>query len=345
MRRRSAVSSLQSVNYSNPGIPLNRKVPTALLLVVLTPGMGAFGQQKAGSSPPLSLSAYAAEMGRWSQALQGLKDHPEKAATLQKQLPPSWPVMTGSARVEVSTDWLRAGLEGIAKNPKTSAASATRLLAHLEALGSAARDLEQAPEGTDASAREKLKAILARPEFRAVHGPTWFDHLLDRLGAWLGRWMKRLSFRISGHRVISNLALWILLIAGAGALLTWMVARLLDRSGAQRLDLPLPQEPGVRAWQQVASEARRAAAAAEYRDAIRLAYWAAIYHLDELGLWTVDHTRTHREHLRLVRFDQPQREPLAALTRQFELAWYAAQPASANDFESAVGQLEKLGCA
>lgn len=252
--------------------------------------------------------------------------------------------MMGSERVEVSTGWLRAGLDGIEKDPKTSAASATRLLTHLDALGHGAQDLAGLPGSTDASVRERLKAILARPEFRGVHGPTWFDRLLDRFGAWLDRWVNRFHFRISGHWVIANLALWILLIIGAGSLLAWMATQLLSRSGAQRLDLRLPEEPGAHTWQQMAGEARRAAAAAEYRDAIRLAYWAAICHLDKLGLWTVDHTRTHREHLRLVRSDQPAREPLATLTRQFELAWYAARPVSAKDFESAMCQLEKLGC-
>lgn len=336
---------LRLSHFSSPGVPLNHKVPTALILVVLALAGGAFGQQKPSSASPFSLSEYAARIGWWSQALRKLKNHPESAAALRARLPASWPVMMGYERVEVSTDWLRAGLEGIEKNPKTSAASATRLLAHLEVLDRGAQDLAGLPERSDTSAGEKLKAILARPEFRSVHGPTWFDRLFHRIGAWLGRWVNRFHFRISGHRVIANLVLWILLIIGAGGLLAWMATQLLSRAGAQRLDLRLPEEPGVHTWQQMAGEARRAAAAAEYRDAIRLAYWAAICHLDELGLWTVDHTRTHREHLRLVRSDQPAREPLATLTRQFELAWYAARPVSANDFESAMSQLEKLGCA
>ena len=91
--------------------------------------------------------------------------------------------------------------------------------------------------------------------------------------------------------------------------------------------------------------AQKSAAAGAYRDAIRLAYWAAIRRLGDAGLWTVDDARTHREYLRMVRRDQPQREPLTALTRQFELVWYAGAASSATDFESAMAKLEKLGCA
>jgi hypothetical protein len=91
-------------------------------------------------------------------------------------------------------------------------------------------------------------------------------------------------------------------------------------------------------------EAREAASRREYREAIRLAYLAAIFRLADLKFWKVDPTRTHREYLRLVRRDQTEHEPLALLTQQFELAWYGVHPVTQVDFNSAIQLIERLGC-
>ena len=304
------------------------------------------GQQKpaAVAAEALTLPAYAQEIDRWTQALELLKAHPENAAALREQLPPSWPVAVGAERIEVSTDWLQSGLDAVEKDPRTSAEAARRLLGHLQAMRREAQDLAVGTQGIDATARGKLNAILARREFRGVHGPTWFDRMVERLRAWLAKWTSRLGIKLAGHPAIATAVFWILLICGIGGLLAWMVRQLLERSGTQSFQLRAPETHILDSRQQMA-QAREAAARGEYRDAIRLAYWAAIERLEELGLWSLDPTRTHREYLRLVRSDQPQREPLAVLTRQFELAWYAAQPSSADDFQTVMTQLEKLGCA
>jgi hypothetical protein len=92
-------------------------------------------------------------------------------------------------------------------------------------------------------------------------------------------------------------------------------------------------------------DARRSAARGDYREAIRLAYWACIYRLEDLGIWKVDQTRTHREYLSLLNPAQPEWGPLSVVTRQFEFAWYAGRPSSERDFEATLTELEALGCA
>jgi len=307
----------------------------------------SFGQQKPGAVAPrsLSLPAYTSEIDHWVSAIEKLKQHPENAAELRDQLPPSWPVTMGSERIEVPTSWLRAGLGDMHKNPKAASKDAGRFVAHLQSMKQEAQNCGESPDRTDASAREKLNEILAMREFSGVHGPTWFDHQLQRLRRWLLKWAGRLNLKVGSHQGIANFIFWIVLIFGGGGLLLWMVQQLLQRPGARSRELRAPVAEAAPTWEQMTREAQQAAADGEYREAIRLAYWAAICRLDELGLWAVDHTRTHREYLRLVKPNQPQREPLAALTRQFEMAWYAARPSSANDFESAMSQLQRLGCA
>ena len=319
---------------------------TALFLCISGLGAGAHGQQgpPAVSPQPFNLPAYIEEIDQWTVSLERLKEHPEDVPGLREQLPQSWPVKVGAQRVEVPTRWLRAGLNAIDKDPKGSVASVNSLLTHLRNMQREAEELADAPQFTAVSAREKLNEILSRREFAAIRGPTWFSRQLARLNEWLADLFERLSTRLSGHPKVVNVLFWVLMICGAGSLLVWLVRRLLQRPGPQNLNLSASDSGTEHSWQQLASEARKAAADGQYRDAIRLAYWAAIHRLEELGLWSVDHTRTHREYLRLVHLDQPQREPLAALTRQFELAWYAVRSSSQAEFQSAITQMEKLGC-
>jgi Domain of unknown function (DUF4129) len=306
----------------------------------------ALGRQQSASVPatPFTLSAYTQQVNHWTQAVETLKAHPENAAELTKQLPPSWQVTAGTEHIEVSTDWLRTGLDAVEKSPKTSAEISNRLLKHLQSMQREAQDLAAEAQSIDASARVKLNAILARREFSGVHGPTWLDRQAERLRVWLAKWASRLGMNLAHHQAIVKVFFWVLLICGAAGLLGWMIRQLIGRTGAQDFPLQPPDTPILDKTQQMA-QAREAAARGKYRDAIRLAYWATVERLGELGFWSLDPTRTHREYLRLVRSDQPQREPLAVLTRLFEIAWYAAQPSTQDDFQTVMAQLEKLGCA
>ena len=328
------------------GCPKKALYLLALGVCVCSLSVLALGQQKRTSvaGRPLSLPAYTQEIAHWIRALETLKGHPENAAALREQLPSNWLVMVGAEHIEVSTDWLRRGLAAAEQDPNAAAEVAGRLLRHLQAMRQEAQELAATPPGIDGSAQAKLNAILAQSEFRGVHGPTWLDHLAERLRAWLAKWTRRLGMNLTGHPGIVNVVFWTLLVCGFGGLLVWMILQLLRRPGAQDSQQRAPETHLMDSRQQI-TQAREAAARGEYRDAIHLAYWAAIKRLEELGLWSLDPTRTHREYLRLVGYDQPQREPLAVLTRHFELAWYAAQPSTEDNFQTVMSQVEKLGCA
>ena len=292
------------------------------------------------ASQPLTLKAYAAGLDRWLVAVNHLKDHPEKAARLCQQLPPAWVVLADGQRFEVSTEWLRSGLETFEKDRRD--AKLAPLRARLEAMRQDAQALAVPPPSAWQPAHEKLREILARREFRGVHSPTWIDLLNVRLNRWLAHLLNRFSFGLGSHPGATRVVLWVFMLIAAGSLLVWMVRRLLQRP-RDALRLEIREAPEIAAtWQQMLQEARAAAGRGDSRDAIRRAYWAGIMRLEDLGLWTADGARTHREYLRLLSPGQPQLEPLAALTRQFERAWYAGLPASAEDFQTVLSQVEKL---
>jgi len=332
-------------------------------LLIFTCGLAVAGQQSpaAVSPTPLKVPAYIQEIDRWAAALAQAQDHPQNVSRLLAQVPPNWQVMVDAQPVKVPTDWLRSGLAAAEKNPKGTARSLGPLRARLQAIEREAQALAAEPRGPDASAPGKLRAILSRPEFRQVHGPTWWDRLWQRFQMWLDSlpvwqrfrtWLKallgRLVARLTGDERIAwfaRLLPWAILICAAGGLLAWMIRQLLRRSSLRILKLGIPQPAPVQSWPQMTEAARKAATTGAYREAIRLAYLAAIHRLGDLKFWQVDPTRTHREYLRMVRPEQAEYAPLALLTRQFELTWYGTQPATPAEFETVAAQLERLGCA
>ncbi len=317
----------------------------AVLLCGLPLVASGLENSRAVQQQPLSLPSYIGELNRWASAVESLKADPEKARQLRQQLPQRWPVVAGPRPIEVSTSWLRAGLNTIAKDPKSTVENVGPLLAHLRALRRDAQDFSQGNQYPDGSAPRKLDEILARPEFNGVRGPTWFDRLVDRIQDWLAGLIEKFGTGLTGHQQIVNVMFWALLVGAAGTLLVWMARRLLQRSETQGFTLTSSGQGAARSSRNLAHKAGEAAARGDFREATRFAYWAAIHGLEEAGLWNVDHTRTHREYLRLIGSEKPQREPLAALTRQFEHVWYAVRPASEDDFQITLEQLEKLGCA
>jgi hypothetical protein len=91
----------------------------------------------------------------------------------------------------------------------------------------------------------------------------------------------------------------------------------------------------ARDWQLWLADARRAAAAGLWREAIHFVYWAAISRLEAKRLWPADRARTPREYLALVAPEDPRRTRLATLTGSFERVWYGGRAAAESDYRKA----------
>src|ERR1035441_9342535 len=70
-------------------------------------------------------------------------------------------------------------------------------------------------------------------------------------------------------------------------------------------DGPAVGAASARDWQLWLADARRAAAAGQWREAIHFVYWAAISRLESKRLWPADRARTPREYLSLVAAEDP----------------------------------------
>ena len=136
---------------------------------------------------------------------------------------------------------------------------------------------------------------------------------------------------------------WIAAVAAFAGLAIWL-ARVLDKPRhAPGLGLARRMAPRVSAREWTA-RALAAFRAGDTREATRCAYNAGIRRVEEEGGWRIDHARTPREYLPLLRPNDSRRLPVEELTRRFEQAWYGNRTVSEADTRALFANLEKLGC-
>jgi hypothetical protein len=313
------------------------KVLFAATMLLLTATSHGAPPQRA-----LTLREYDAELDRWSHEIARLEKNPREARR-QRDLPPSWTVEDHGQRWESPTEWLNSGLDKIAKDAGAARTEVPAMQARLTALRAAAASF-QTGASEDRAARHELREILARPEFNPQE--SWFDRWKRKAWAWIAKALDWLGRRVRMPRMpdVSLPFLRILVAALILATIYFLSRRFLFRPGHAVAPAPDPLPASRRAWLDFGRRAAQAEDAGDHREAIRLAYWAGIYRLEELGVWRAESTRTHREYLRMLGSDAAQRGPLAAITRSFELSWYGGQPASADEFHDVANHLETMGC-
>jgi hypothetical protein len=300
--------------------------------------------QGGAKSGPLTAAEYRDELEQLLTATEQLNSSGSSLPEALKSLPRSWNVRNDQAgsdqnSFEISTEGLQEEVRRYEK--ESSAENALAIRRRVQSLRDAIDGYEK-PAADSSANRAALNAILARPEFRNVSGPNWWD----RLKQWLMEWVIRLLrhvFRAVAIPTISRIFVYGLM--GLAFLALVYVAyrsfwRDQEFAGVVPKDLPV----SAKEWTIWLAEARAAAARGEWRDAIHLAYWAGISFLERQGFWKPDRARTPREYLRLLAGASEQRETLTALTRTFELAWYAKRDADEAAFAQTLAQLEKLGC-
>jgi hypothetical protein len=97
-------------------------------------------------------------------------------------------------------------------------------------------------------------------------------------------------------------------------------------------DSPAAGAASARDWQLWLQDARQAASAGLWREAIHYLYWASISRLESRRLWPADRARTPREYLALVGPEDPRKPGLATLTGSFERFWYGGRSAARSDY-------------
>ena len=188
-----------------------------------------------------------------------------------------------------------------------------------------------------AEARAAMQQVLARPEFRNLKKQSVRDSVLEKFGKWLRRVVESASNLKARSAWVGRALVWGFILAVCVVLVYFLLR--LERRWRVRLtpelDSPAPGAASARDWQLWLEDARRAAAAGKWREAIHFVYWASISRLESRRLWPADRARTPREYLSLVAAEDPRHPGLTQLTRTFELFWYGGRHAVESDYRSA----------
>jgi hypothetical protein len=304
-------------------------------LGVATPARTPKNQPQGGTE--LDLAGYEAELDRCAASLK----RPEEIPQLRKSLPRTWLVRTANDRIEVSTEWLVSRLQTLEKEP-------TKLALHeiesrLSAMRIAAAEMENGSKSTSpAAARQQLERILQRREFADLQGPSAWEIWKARIARWLAEQVYRLLSRLHLGAKAGNVLAWTVVGIAFAVLCFWVLRSLsrVSRVAAAPADGAIDANDS-RLW---AKDALAAAERGDYREAVHCAYWAAVVHLEGLGLLKRDRARTPRESLRLLDPHPKEQKLLREFTGHFELIWYGYRPATAEDWSDARMHLEKMGC-
>jgi uncharacterized protein DUF4129 len=268
------------------------------------------------------------------------------------------PLANGATRRLVRYGWLRV-LFSKAEGPDESSSptqtqkkaaspdtaqpappTTTRLLQEAEtrlaldvAEASSAKEIEPAYLEEHAN----MHLVLAGRDFRDLEQPTVRDTVLEKFGGWLNHILEKATQLRARSAWIGRVLVWGFILGVCVALVLFLLQ--LERRWRVRLvpenRTSAPSVASARNWQLWLEDARRAAAAGAWRDAIHFVYWSVISRLESRRLWPADRARTPREYLALVALEDPRRPGLAALTGSFERVWYGGRAAGENDYRRA----------
>jgi hypothetical protein len=193
-----------------------------------------------------------------------------------------------------------------------------------------------------ARAHAVLASVLQDRRFATARAIDWRAMMWRRAKAWLQRLWNASGGKRIGERTLGDVLAWILAFGAALGLAAWLfnVSRR-RREGPAALAPSAVPRPGGR---ELALEADALVRAGRFRDAIRVAYRAAVQRLEDEGTWRGDAARTPREYLRLLPPAHRRRASLVRLTHLFERAWYGRGPASAADGAEILCCLADLEC-
>ena len=308
----------------------------AALLVVAAPARGHQGEE-----PALSVAQFIAEIDLLIGRLENA-DSADAGSAIAASVPPRWRIVDGGQEFLCSTTAATALLPQGSADPSAwtavRAAIRHRLIAMREEVATAARASLHPPHARDALAR-----VLSRQEFQQSAASRWRENLQRRVGEWIEEVLARLGAGPGAGRRVAIALAWAASLGALAVLGLWIARTIAQRRPGTSLDLGAAASRSVRA-RELALRALAAGQAGDLREAVRIAYSAALVRLEEQGVWLVDEARTPREYLGLLRTTDGRRAAMTALTRRFEQIWYGNQPAAPADVSDVRTYLEELGC-
>jgi Domain of unknown function (DUF4129) len=331
-----------------------RVLAAVLLSLIIIPfgiAQAAESAQQSSAGPVYDWQSFIQELTRLDTGLKSAEKSPDTLRAYRESLPKSWAVNAGGRRFDVPTDVLVSRLVKAEKLPELRTKELEEARGYLEALAGETALLSIQPPTSADSAKTKLEAILARPEYSHTRQQSWWDKLRARLNEILFNALVRMLRGIGGQASLGYVLLWIGVCAAAILIAYWIFRRWYGAARMEEMALQAAAIP-LRSWQEWIFAAREAASHGDYRMAIHCAYWAGIARLQDVGALSPDRAKTPREYLIALTKSKlilpeafaTRHRALSMLTARFETIWYGYQAATEADFRESLTQLEDLGC-
>jgi hypothetical protein len=344
--RLASVKVLSWIKFVGPA-----PISLALLCIALA------SASPANTAPPAStISGY--DLASFTQELRLLRANLDAAGgstdalrAYREALPKSWPVDVRGRHFEVPTAPLVSPLARAEKRPEVRRQELDQARAYLESLVEEVSSFSDEQLSTSNSARSKLDAILARPEYPHARQQSWYEKVRERINEFILNLLARIFRGVGSQKAFGYLLLSLAIAASAILIAYWVFRNWFRGARAAEIALGSAAVP-ARSWQEWVFAAREAAVGGDHRAAVHCAYWAGIARLQELDLLVTDRTKTPREYLRALTSSKPilaqeatvRHRALAQMTSRLERTWYGYQLATEADFRDSITELETLGC-
>jgi hypothetical protein len=275
---------------------------------------------------------------------------------IKKLLPPSEEIDVQGTTLKIDNQWLHDAIEKVLKDVKGDPEQRHSLLVDLsdgiDYLSDRVNAGMKDTTGTDPEIRARLDRILARPDYSS---PELQESSARKSVRKIKEFLARLFTKLFGRRSAGaaqapagssgSVFRVIIILATIAALLYGIFILLRHFPKWKRKKEEDEEEVREVLGEQIAtnatpadllSDATEYARKGEYRLAIRRAYIAALFELEQRGKLHLNRARTNRDYLSALRSDGGAYPPFSAMTGKFEHVWYGQQKATEEEFNQFV---------
>lgn len=275
---------------------------------------------------------------------------------IKKLLPPSEDVDFQGATLKIDNQWLHDAIDKVLKDvkgdPEQRRSQLIDISDGLDYLNDRVNAGMKEATATDPEARARLDRILARPDYRSPElQESSVRSIARKIKDFIARLLSKLfGRRISGpassptsasgsfFRIIIILATIAALLYGLFILFRhfpkWKKKKEDDEEEVREI---LGEQIAVNATPaDLLSDATEYARKGEYRLAIRRAYIAALFELEQRGKLRLNRARTNRDYLSALRSDGTVYPSFSVMTGKYEHVWYGQQKATEEEFNQFV---------
>ncbi len=264
---------------------------------------------------------------------------------VEQMLPTTEDIEFGREVVHVDNTWLHQAISALKHESEARQPQVAEIYHRLNALERRLKSGSEATTDESATERARLQRILSRPEYQPKKEEEstiqkWLNEFKEAFFRFLDRLFSAGGMSARAPNSTTILLLRLLIYTAVGLAIIW-AGRALARSlrrGAKRKEkgevrevLGEPIEEHVTA-EDLIKAAGELARAGDYRLAIRRAYIALLYELEQRGKLRLHRSKTNRDYLRALRGEPAIYLPVADLTNAYERVWYGHARAVSDDY-------------